>query len=37
VSATEPHAIPGSIYEELFAVVDRLGVNPVGSPESANS
>ena len=37
VSATQPYAIPGSIYEELFAVVERLGVNPVGSPEPADS
>ncbi|MDT5004011.1 MAG: hypothetical protein QOJ24_1187 [Mycobacterium sp.] len=26
VSETESHSIPGSIYEELFAVTDRLGV-----------
>lgn len=27
VSATEPFAVPGSIFEEVFAVCDRLGVN----------
>jgi NAD(P)-dependent dehydrogenase (short-subunit alcohol dehydrogenase family) len=27
VSATDTFSIPGSIYEELFAVVDRLGVS----------
>jgi hypothetical protein len=26
VSETESYSIPGSIYEELFAVTDRLGV-----------
>ncbi|MCX5045498.1 SDR family NAD(P)-dependent oxidoreductase [Aldersonia sp. NBC_00410] len=28
VSSTDTYSIPGSIYEELFAVVDRLGANP---------
>lgn len=27
VSATEPFTIPGSIFEEVFAVCDRLGIN----------
>jgi hypothetical protein len=27
VSATEPFTVPGSIFEEVFAVCDRLGVN----------
>lgn len=26
VSATEPFAVPGSIFEEVFGVCDRLGV-----------
>lgn len=28
VSATEPFTIPGSIFEEVFAVCERLGVTP---------
>jgi hypothetical protein len=27
VSATEPFTIPGSIFEEVFAVCERLGVD----------
>jgi hypothetical protein len=27
VSATEPFTVPGSIFEEVFAVCDRLGVD----------
>jgi len=30
VSATEPFTVPGSIFEEVFAVCDRLGVNVFG-------
>jgi NAD(P)-dependent dehydrogenase (short-subunit alcohol dehydrogenase family) len=30
VSATEPFTVPGSIFEEVFAVCDRLGVNAFG-------
>ncbi len=26
ISATEPFTVPGSIYEEVFAVSERLGV-----------
>src|SRR5262249_39792138 len=28
VSATEPFTVPESIYEEVFAVYERLGINP---------
>jgi NAD(P)-dependent dehydrogenase (short-subunit alcohol dehydrogenase family) len=28
VSATEPFTVPGSIFEEVFAVCDRLGIKP---------
>jgi hypothetical protein len=28
VSATEPFIVPGSIFEEIFAVCDRLGISP---------
>ncbi len=31
VSGTEPFTIPGNIYEELFSVVGRLGVDLSGS------
>ena len=27
VSATEPFSVPGSIFEEIFGVCERLGVN----------
>jgi NAD(P)-dependent dehydrogenase (short-subunit alcohol dehydrogenase family) len=30
VSATEPFTVPGSIFEEVFAVCERLGVNAFG-------
>ena len=30
VSATEPFTVPGSIFEEVFAVCERLGVNVFG-------
>ena len=30
VSATEPFTVPGSIFEEIFAVCERLGVNVFG-------
>jgi len=30
VSATEPFTVPGSIFEEVFAVCDRLGVTAFG-------
>jgi NAD(P)-dependent dehydrogenase (short-subunit alcohol dehydrogenase family) len=30
VSATEPFTVPGSIFEEVFAVCERLGVNTFG-------
>lgn len=30
VSSTEPFTVPGSIFEEVFAVCDRLGVNVFG-------
>jgi NAD(P)-dependent dehydrogenase (short-subunit alcohol dehydrogenase family) len=30
ISAVEPFTIPGSIFEEVFAVCERLGVNPLG-------
>jgi NAD(P)-dependent dehydrogenase (short-subunit alcohol dehydrogenase family) len=28
VSATEPFTVPGSIFDEVFAIVERLGVSP---------
>ncbi len=28
VSATEPFTVPGAIYEEVFGMYDRLGLNP---------
>ena len=28
MSATEPFTVPGSIYEEVFGMYDRLGLNP---------
>jgi hypothetical protein len=34
VSATEPFTVPGSIFEEVFAVCDRLGINVGGSTSS---
>jgi hypothetical protein len=27
VTATEPFTVPGSIFEEVFAICERLGVN----------
>ena len=30
VSATQPFTVPGSIFEEVFAVCERLGVNAFG-------
>jgi NAD(P)-dependent dehydrogenase (short-subunit alcohol dehydrogenase family) len=30
VSATEPFTVPGSIFDEVFAMCDRLGVNALG-------
>ncbi|CAN5827275.1 SDR family NAD(P)-dependent oxidoreductase [soil metagenome] len=36
-SATDPYTVPGSIYEELFAVVERLDTNPAESSVPANS
>jgi hypothetical protein len=36
VSGTEPFTIPGNIYEELFSVVGRLGVDLSGSGTPAD-
>ncbi|WP_292988709.1 SDR family NAD(P)-dependent oxidoreductase [Mycobacterium sp.] len=30
VSATDPYSVPGSIFEEVFAICERLGVSPLG-------
>ena len=27
VTATDPYTVPGSIFEEVFAICERLGVN----------
>ncbi|WP_067675625.1 SDR family NAD(P)-dependent oxidoreductase [Nocardia miyunensis] len=29
ISATEPFTVPGSIFEEIFGICERLGVNPL--------
>ncbi len=30
ISATDPYTVPGSIFEEVFAICERLGVNALG-------
>jgi hypothetical protein len=34
ISATDAFSVPGNIYEELFGVVGRLGVDVTGSGPS---
>jgi NAD(P)-dependent dehydrogenase (short-subunit alcohol dehydrogenase family) len=36
VSQTDSYTIPGNIYEELFAVMDRLGINMAGATPDSN-
>jgi NAD(P)-dependent dehydrogenase (short-subunit alcohol dehydrogenase family) len=35
VSATEPFTVPGSIFEEVFAICDRLGINVFSQTETS--
>ena len=30
VTATDPYTVPGSIFEEVFAICERLGVTALG-------